>query len=131
MYTRKIRNTVRYLLGNLYDYDPEKPVEYEKLEEIDKWALTRLNKLIKDARENYDKYDFSNCYHDINQFCVVDMSSFYLDIIKDRLYTEKADSLKRKSAQTAMYYILNAFSKNTNTNDIIYSRRNLETNETC
>ena len=108
---RKIRNTVRYLLGNLYDYDPEKPVEYEKLEEIDKWALTRLNKLIKDARENYDKYDFSNCYHDINQFCVVDMSSFYLDIIKDRLYTEKADSLKRKSAQTAMYYILNALVK--------------------
>ena len=108
---RKIRNTVRYLLGNLYDYDPEKPVEYAKLEEIDKWALIRLNKLIRDARESYDKYDFSNCYHDINQFCVVDMSSFYLDIIKDRLYTEKADSLKRKSAQTVMYYILNSLVK--------------------
>ena len=88
---RKIRNTARYILGNTYDYDPEKPVAYEDLQEIDKWALTRLNKLIKDCTNDYDTYSFGNCYHDVNQFCVVDMSSFYLDIIKDKLYTEKAN----------------------------------------
>ena len=73
------------------------PVAYEELEEIDKWALTRLNKLIKDCTKDYEEYNFSNCYHDVNQFCVVDMSAFYLDIIKDRLYTEKADSVIKKS----------------------------------
>ena len=108
---RKIRNTARYILGNTYDYNPENPVEYEELEEIDKWALTRLNKLIKDCINDYDNYNFGNCYHDINQFCVVDMSSFYLDIIKDRLYTAKADSKERRAAQTTMYYILNALVK--------------------
>ena len=108
---RKIRNTARYILGNTYDYDPEKPVAYEDLLEIDKWALTRLNKLIKDCTNDYDTYSFGNCYHDVNQFCVVDMSSFYLDIIKDRLYTEKADSVARRAAQTTMYYILDALVK--------------------
>ena len=108
---RKIRNTARYILGNTYDYDPEKPVAYEDLQEIDKWALTRLNKLIKDCTNDYDTYSFGNCYHDVNQFCVVDMSSFYLDIIKDRLYTEKADSVARRATQTTMYYILDALVK--------------------
>ena len=108
---RKIRNTLRFLLGNTYDYDPENPVKYDELEEIDKWALTRLNKLIKDCTKDYDEYNFNNCYHDINQFCVVDMSSLYLDIIKDRLYTEKADSTLRRAAQTTMYYILDALVK--------------------
>lgn len=108
---RKIRNTARYILGNTYDYDPEKPVAYEDLQEIDKWVLTRLNKLIKDCTKDYDTYSFGNCYHDVNQFCVVDMSSFYLDIIKDRLYTEKADSVARRAAQTTMYYILDALVK--------------------
>ena len=108
---RKIRNTARYILGNTYDYDPENPVAYEDLQEIDKWALTRLNKLIKDCTKDYDTYSFGNCYHDVNQFCVVDMSSFYLDIIKDRLYTEKADSVARRAAQTTMYYILDALVK--------------------
>lgn len=108
---RKIRNTARYILGNTYDYDPENPVPYEDLQEIDKWALTRLNKLIRDCINDYDNYNFNNCYHDINQFCVVDMSSFYLDIIKDRLYTAKADSVERRAAQTTMYYILNALVK--------------------
>ena len=109
---RNIRNTVRFLLGNTYDYDPEKDnVKYENLEEIDRWALIRLNKLIKDCTRDYEEYNFSNCYHDVNQFCVVDMSSFYLDIIKDRLYTEKAESNKRRSAQTVMYYILDSLVK--------------------
>ncbi len=108
---RKIRNTARYILGNTSDYNPDEPVEYKDLEEIDKWALTRLNKLIKDCTNNYDNYSFSSCYHDINQFCVSDMSNFYLDIIKDRLYTSKPDSKERRSAQTTMYIILDALVK--------------------
>lgn len=108
---RKIRNTARYILGNTNDFDPEKPVAYEDLQEIDKWALTRLNKLIKSVTENYDNYSFSNCYHAINQFCVIDMSNFYLDIIKDRLYTAKNDSVERRAAQTTMYVILDSLVK--------------------
>ena len=109
---RKIRNTARFILGNTSDFDPDKDmVDYENLQEIDKWALTRLNKLVKDCIKDYDNYEFGNCYHDINQFCVVDMSSFYLDIIKDRLYTEKTDSKARRAAQTTMYYILNSLVK--------------------
>ncbi len=108
---RKIRNTARYILGNTSDYNPDEPVKYEDLQEIDKWALTRLNKLVKDCTENYDKYNFSNCYHDINQFCVSDMSNFYLDIIKDRLYTSKANSIERRAAQTTMYIILDSLVK--------------------
>lgn len=108
---RKIRNTARYILGNTYDYNPDEPVKYDKLQEIDKWALTRLNKLVRNCTENYDNYNFSGCYHDINQFCVTDMSNFYLDIIKDRLYTSKKDSLERKSAQTTMYTILDSLVK--------------------
>ena len=108
---RKIRNTARFMIGNLNDYDPENPVEYKDLMEIDKWALTRLNKLIRDCTKDYDEYDFGNCYHDINQFCVVDMSNIYLDIIKDRLYTFKTNSVERRAAQTTMYYILDALVK--------------------
>ena len=108
---RKIRNTARYMLGNTFDYNPDEPVAYEDLEEIDKWALTRLNRLIENCIKEYDRFNFKACYHHVNQFCVVDMSSFYLDIIKDRLYTEKADSTLRRSAQTTMYYILDALVK--------------------
>ena len=108
---RKIRNTARYILGNTYDYDPDKPVKYEDMQEIDKWALARLNRLVKNVTKGYDTFDFNDCYHDVTQFCIVDMSSFYLDIIKDRLYTEKADSTLRRSAQTAMYYILQGLVK--------------------
>lgn len=108
---RKIRNTARYILGNTYDFDVNSPVEYDKLLEIDKWALTRLNKLIKDCTKAYDEYDFHNAYQAINQFCVVDMSTFYLDIIKDRLYTSKPDSIERRSAQTVMYEILDSLVK--------------------
>jgi len=108
---RKIRNTARYILGNTSDYNPDEPVKYEELQEIDKWALTRLNKLVKDCTYNYDHYNFSGCYHDINQFCVQDMSNFYLDIIKDRLYTSKKNSVERRAAQTTMYIILDALVK--------------------
>ena len=105
---RKLRNTARYILGNISDFDVEKPVAYKDLQEIDKWALAKLNRLVKDCTESYDKYEFNSAYRALNQFCVVDMSSFYLDIIKDRLYTSKADSVERRAAQTTMYEILSA-----------------------
>lgn len=105
---RKIRNTARYILGNIHDFDVNNPVPYEELQEIDKWALTKLNKLVRDCTDAYDVYDFHNAYHAINQFCVVDMSAFYLDIIKDRLYTSKTDSIERRAAQTTMYEILSS-----------------------
>ena len=105
---RKIRNTARYILGNTDDFDVNAPVKYEDLLEIDKWALTRLNRLIEECTKAYDEYDFNKAYQAINTFCVVDMSNFYLDIIKDRLYTAKTNSTERRAAQTAMYEILNA-----------------------
>lgn len=104
---RKIRNTARYILGNISDFDVNSPVSYNQLEEIDKWALIKLNKLIEECTKAFDVYEFNKAYQTINQFCVVDMSNFYLDIIKDRLYTYKADSVGRRSAQTTMYEILN------------------------
>ena len=82
---RKVRNTCRYILGNIYDFDVNEPVAYEQLHEIDKWALMRMNALIKTCIKAYDNYDFHSAFQAINQFCVVDMSQFYLDIIKDRL----------------------------------------------
>lgn len=105
---RKIRNTARFILGNISDFDVNNPVSYEELQEIDKWALTKLNKLIEDCSNAYDGYDFKKAYQAINQFCVVDMSNFYLDIIKDRLYTEKLNSIERRAVQTTMYEILQA-----------------------
>jgi len=108
---RKLRNTCRYMIGNLYDYDVENPVPYENLQEIDKWALMQLNNLIKVCTKAYDNYVFHDAYQALNQFCVVNMSQFYLDIIKDRLYTYKADSEERRAAQTTMYEILSALVK--------------------
>ncbi len=105
---RKIRNTARYILGNTSDFDVNNPVAYEDLQEIDKWALTRLNKLIATCTKAYDTYEFHEAYQAINQFCVVDMSQFYLDIIKDRLYTSKPDSVERRAAQTVMHEILSS-----------------------
>ncbi len=108
---RKIRNTARYILGNIADYNPNEPVSYENLLEIDQYALYKLNELIKMVTQSYDSYDFHVAYHEINKFCVNDMSNFYLDIIKDRLYTSKASAIERRAAQTTMYTILNALVK--------------------
>ena len=105
---RKLRNTARYILGNITDFDITKPVAYKDLQEIDRWALMKLNKLIDECTKAYDNYEFSVAYRALNQFCVVDMSAFYLDIIKDRLYTYRADSVDRRAAQTVMYEILSA-----------------------
>lgn len=108
---RKIRNTARFILGNIDGLDVDSLTPYEELEEIDKFALIKLNKLVAECSKAYDEYDFNKAYQTINTFCVVDMSNFYLDIIKDRLYTSKPDSKERKSAQTAMYLILDALVK--------------------
>ena len=104
---RKIRNTSRYILGNISDFDPNKDmVEYNELPEIDKWAIMKINELVKTVTEGYDIYQFNKAYYGINSFLVHDMSTFYLDIIKDRLYVEGKTSKERRSAQTAMYIIL-------------------------
>ncbi len=109
---RKIRNTARYILGNLSDFDPDKDmVALDELLPIDKWALNKLNSLNKRVREGYDAYEFHQVYHAIHNFCVVDMSNFYLDVLKDRLYTEESDGKLRRAAQTAIYIILDAMTR--------------------
>ncbi len=103
---RKIRNTFRYLLGNLSDFRPdENSLPYEKLIELDRWALNALTRLIQKLEKAYSNYEFHQIYHAINQFCTVELSSFYLDILKDRLYTSAPTSLERRSAQTVLFQI--------------------------
>ena len=104
---RRIRNTCRYLLGNLNDFDPDSDrVPYGEMEELDRWALNRLQELSEKIMRAYDSFEFHLVYHNLHNFCVLDLSSFYLDIIKDRLYTSPAKSTARRSAQTAMNEIL-------------------------
>ncbi|MBF0328045.1 MAG: isoleucine--tRNA ligase [Nitrospirae bacterium] len=101
---RKIRNTGRFLLGTLHDFDGK---DYSKnLLEIDMWALSRLHGLIKRVTSAYERFDFHEAFHSIYNFCIVDMSSFYLDILKDRIYTFKSDSIERRAAQWTLYNIL-------------------------
>ncbi len=105
----RIRNTYRFLLGNLYDFDPEADrIPYEQLWEIDRWALHQLQRLILRVRDAYDRFEFHTVYHSIQNFCAVEMSALYFDILKDRLYTFPARSEGRRSAQTALYEILKA-----------------------
>ena len=104
---RKIRNTARFILGNLNGFDPNKDmVADDQLCEIDRWALDAVDELLATATEAYENFDFSRVYHEVHNFCVVEMSNFYLDVIKDRLYCSKVDAESRRSAQTAMYKIL-------------------------
>ena len=106
---RRIRNTCRFLLGNLYDFDPEKDaVSDARLLEIDRWILLRLQKLTARLREAYSAYEFHVVFHSLHNFCAVDLSSLYLDILKDRLYTAPASSTERRAAQTALHKILDA-----------------------
>ena len=107
----KFRNTARYCLGNLNGFDPDHLVAPEDMEELDRWVLTRLNDLIAQCRKAYENYEFHVVSHAINDFCVVELSSFYLDIIKDRLYCEEQNGLRRRSAQTALYRIVDALAK--------------------
>ncbi|RLC31128.1 MAG: isoleucine--tRNA ligase, partial [Deltaproteobacteria bacterium] len=106
---RRIRNTCRYLLGNLADFDPDKDtVPYPQMDELDRWALHRLQDLTERVLKAYENFNFHIVYHSLHNFCVLDLSAFYLDIIKDRLYTSPAKSKERCSAQTAMNEILEA-----------------------
>ena len=107
----KFRNTARYCLGNLNEFDANNLVPAEEMEELDKWALTKLDELVKYCRKAYNGYEFHNITHAINDFCVVELSSFYLDIIKDRLYCEAKDGLRRRSAQSALFLIVDAMAK--------------------
>ena len=107
---RKMRNTARFMLGNINDFDPAKDmVDDDQLFEIDRWALEACNKLTATMRDAYEHYDFSRAYHALYNFCVIDMSNFYMDVIKDRLYC--ADEHARRCAQTALYRILVDFTK--------------------
>ena len=107
---RKMRNTARFMLGNLSDFDPNaNMVADDQLYEIDRWALEACNALTATMRDAYDHYDFSRAYHALYNFCVIDMSNFYMDVIKDRLYC--ADDHARRCAQTALYRILVDFTK--------------------
>ena len=104
---RKIRNTARFILSNLGDFDPDKDsVPAEKLVGIDKWAMARMDEIIDKCKAAYDKLDYHIVYSTMRDFCTIDLSNFYLDILKDRLYVEKADSESRRAAQTVIYNIL-------------------------
>ncbi len=109
---RRIRNTARYILGNLHGFDPaQDKVAPGEMLEIDRWALSRLEGLVGRVERSYDEYEFHILYHAVHNFCSVDMSAFYLDVLKDRLYTASPKSLQRRSAQTAMYLILDALTR--------------------
>jgi isoleucyl-tRNA synthetase len=106
---RKIRNTVRFALGNLFDFDPQRDaIPNDQLEELDRWMLERAADLVKRCREWYAAYDFHRVYHAIHDFCVVDLSAFYFDVLKDRLYTKAPRNPSRRSAQTAVWKIVRA-----------------------
>ena len=107
----KFRNTARYCLGNLDGFDPNNLVSPAEMLELDRWAVTKLNELIEKCFKAYDEYEFHSVSHAINDFCVVELSSFYLDIIKDRLYCEDKNGLERRSAQTALFLILDTMTK--------------------
>jgi len=104
---RRIRNTCRYILGNISDFDPARDcTAYADMPEIDRWALHQLELLKEKVLASYGDFEFHVIYHAVNGFCTVEMSAFYLDILKDRVYTSRKDSLERRSAQTVMYYVL-------------------------
>ncbi|MCF2647943.1 isoleucine--tRNA ligase [Niallia circulans] len=109
---RKIRNTFRFLLGNLADFNPETDaLSYEELREVDQFMMIKLNKLIKTVTESYDKYEFSTIYHNINNFCTLDLSAFYLDFSKDVLYIEATNNKERRAIQTVLYESLISLTK--------------------
>jgi len=109
---KKIRNTIRFLLGNLSDFDPMNDgIEMDELERIDKWALSRLSRLIKAVTEDYDNYEFYKVIQKVNKYIVSDLSAVYLDVVKDRLYVEGPTSKIRRSTQTVLYRILDTLLK--------------------
>ncbi len=107
----KFRNTARYCLGNLDGFDADRLVSPAEMLELDRWAVTKLNGLIEKCESAYQNYEFHVVSHALNDCCVVELSSFYLDIIKDRLYCEEKNGVERRSAQTALYLILDTMTK--------------------
>jgi len=109
---RRLRNTARFLLGNLYDFDPERDrLPVAEMPELDRWILQRTERLVARCREAYDDYEFHLVYHSLNNFCVVDLSALYLDIVKDRLYCSGPASRERRAAQTAQWLILDSLAR--------------------
>ncbi|TAN65920.1 MAG: isoleucine--tRNA ligase [Methylobacter sp.] len=109
---RRLRNTARFLLSNLDDFDPAKDmVEDKDLLALDRWVVDRASELQEEVKTAYETYQFQHIYQKVHHFCVIDLGGFYLDIIKDRQYTAKADGLARRSAQTAMYHVLEALTR--------------------
>lgn len=109
---RKIRNTYRFLLGNLADFDPKaNKVSYEDLREVDQFMMVKLNDLVKNVKKSYDNYEFASIYHAVNNFCTLDLSSFYLDFAKDVLYIEAEDNYERRAMQTVLYEALVVLAK--------------------
>jgi len=109
---RRIRNTCRFILGNLSDFELEKhAVAYDEMMDLDKFALHSLQELTERSINAYDSFDFHVIYHSLYNYCSVGLSSFYLDILKDRLYTSNPESVKRRSAQTVMYHIVDTIAK--------------------
>ncbi len=106
---RKIRNTLRYLLGNIDGFEPAlDAIEYDRMFEIDKWAMCQLHKLIADVTDAYENFVFHRVFSLLYTFCTVEMSSIYMDVLKDRMYCDAYDGLSRRSGQTVMYEILSA-----------------------
>ena len=106
---RKIRNTIRYLLGNLYDFNPDKNlIAYSNMPDLDKWALSRLAHVMGEVTDHFEQYEFARVFKSIYTFCNEDLSNFYLDILKDRLYISSTKSPERRSAQSVLYHILNS-----------------------
>ncbi|MFH1218113.1 MAG: isoleucine--tRNA ligase [Pseudomonadota bacterium] len=109
---RKIRNTIRYMLGNVSDFDPKKDaVAVSDMPEIDRWALSRFELVKRRVMRGYEEFEFHTVFHTLYQFCTVTLSAFYLDILKDRLYTEYVSSLERRSAQTVIYEMLDGLTR--------------------
>jgi len=109
---RRIRNTSRFMLGNLFDFNPDTDaVPYSDLPELDRYALHRLQRLVEKNLKAYEHYEFHTIYHSLYNFCIVDMSSFYLDILKDRLYTSPTASPARRSAQTVLHILVDALAR--------------------
>ena len=109
---RRIRNTFRFLLGNLTDFNPKTDaIEYDKLREVDQFLLVRLNDLVKEVRDSYEKFEFANIYHAVNNFCTHELSSFYLDFAKDVLYIESKSNYERRAMQTVFYKSLVTLTK--------------------
>ena len=109
---RRIRNTSRFMLGNLFDFDPAvDEISYDAMPEVDRYALHKLQGVIEKTLKAYDQYEYHIIYHALHNYCTLDLSAFYLDILKDRLYTSPPKSDARKSAQTVMYFLLDALAK--------------------